>query len=124
MAQQRGSKLQHVLGVRSALQHMRVVAALLHHGFDSFGSTPSVPSQANEESQQERSATSTCVCWCPAHMGLRSALPGRGWGADGPARGRGRAALSATIARPVARRVAQRGPRTASRECATVWRPG
>eukprot|EP00955_Chlamydomonas_euryale_P061491 358053-Chlamydomonas_euryale.AAC.3 len=26
-------------------------------------------------------------------------LPGRGWGADGPGRGRGRVALSATVAR-------------------------
>eukprot|EP00955_Chlamydomonas_euryale_P041750 352103-Chlamydomonas_euryale.AAC.2 len=29
-----------------------------------------------------------------------SALPMRGWGADGPGRGRGRVALSATVARP------------------------
>eukprot|EP00955_Chlamydomonas_euryale_P075366 362298-Chlamydomonas_euryale.AAC.4 len=29
----------------------------------------------------------------------RTALPGRGWGADGPGRGRGRVALSATVAR-------------------------
>eukprot|EP00955_Chlamydomonas_euryale_P025344 266786-Chlamydomonas_euryale.AAC.1 len=63
----------------------------------------------------------------------RDALPGRGWGADGPERGRGRVALPATAARRsrdgsrfwrrAARRFERHGPETAGRGPATICRP-
>eukprot|EP00955_Chlamydomonas_euryale_P093849 364810-Chlamydomonas_euryale.AAC.5 len=48
--------------------------------------------RASKQSQSGRKA--------PEHTETLS-LPGRGWGADGPRRGRGRVALPATVARRV-----------------------
>eukprot|EP00955_Chlamydomonas_euryale_P060150 357631-Chlamydomonas_euryale.AAC.3 len=77
---------------------------------------------------QRQAGADNAVC-CRRYVAGDS-LPGGGWGADGPGRtgrdfGDRRTAVARRVALPatVPRRVTQRGPRTASKGPAAVWRP-